>query len=135
MLEPKIHTPGISVWGLQCFPKKQKRVLAWPGRGGGVTIWLLHWGVLKVVVKGREIQGRRFGRAKLELTTYTLWLLEMASFFWDRSLGVFMFMYILIKAGPLFRGCTISADSLQQWRIDAWLFSFQRNSASSGKPS
>ena len=69
-----------------------------------MTIWLLHWGVLKVAVKGREIQGRRFGRAELELTTYTLWLLEMASSFWDRSLGVFMFMYILIKARPLFRG-------------------------------
>ena len=62
-----------------------------------MTIWLLYWDVLKVVVKGREIQGRRFEKAELELTTYALWLLEMASFFWDRSLGVFMFMYILIK--------------------------------------
>jgi len=100
-----------------------------------VTIWLLYWDVLKVVVKGREIQGRRFEKAELELTTYALWLLEMASFFWDRSLGVFMFMYILIKVSSLFTGCTISVDCLQQWRIDAWLFSFQCNSACAGKPS
>ena len=24
MLKPKIHIPGISAWGLYCFPKKQK---------------------------------------------------------------------------------------------------------------
>lgn len=74
-----------------------------------MTIWLLYWGVLKVVVKGREIQGRRafYVKAELELTTYAL-AAGNGILLWDRSLGVFMFMYILINVKSLFRGCTIS---------------------------